>query len=357
MTSCTGWILDAYIEDEAVLWIKTEEGNTLKLVDYYEPYFYIEPKSEKDGVELFQILRDMELIKEISWEQKFTNNNVGQKLIRVGTYFIHHYNLLLKVLQHDILRQHIRHLYNTKLSHLQRYLFTQLKIQVISKVRVEYEDRELRSIKRITNDDEVHPPFSIMQVEIVATIEQAILDTDDPVQSINARFNEVDIIFHDDESTLLQDFSNYVVSKDPDIIIFKNYDLTVLNYLLERIKILSLDLQLGRWKTDIYSSNQKQVLQKWIQGRVYLTQNDYNANGFAGLFELAQFSYLPMGLIMKYSVGRLIANRNIYEMLTRDFVIPDNNNNERTYEHIRTLEDIIDKDKAGMIFSPMVGAA
>ena len=259
------------------------------------------------------------------------------------------------MLQHDTLRQRIRQLYNTNLSHLQRYLFTQLKIQVTSKVSVEYEDRKLRSIKRINNDEEIQPPFSIMQVEIVATTEQAILDTDDPIQSINTRYNEEDATFQDDESTLLQDFSNYVVLKDPDIIIFKNYDLTVLNYLLERIKILSLDLQIGRWKTDIYSRDQKQVLQKWIQGRVYLTQNDYNANGLAGLFELAQFSYLPISLILKYSIGRLIANRNIYEMLTRDFVIPDNNNNERTYEHVRTLEDIIDKDKAGMIFSPKVG--
>ena len=88
---------------------------------------------------------------------------------------------------------------------------------------------------------------------------------------------------------------------------------------------------------------------------MYLTQNDYNANGLAGLFELSQFSYLPISLILKYSIGRLIANRNIYEMLTRDFVIPDNNSHERTYEHIRMLEDIIDKDKAGMIFSPKVG--
>ncbi len=234
-------------------------------------------------------------------------------------------------------------------------MLTQLEIQVTSKVSIEYEDRELRSIKRINNDEEIQPPFSIMQVEIVATTEQAILDTDDPIQSINARYNGEDARFHDDESTLLQDFSNYVVSKDPDIIIFKNYDLTVLSYLLERIKILSLDLQLGRWTMDIYSRDQKQVLQKWIQGRVYLTQNDYNANGLAGLYELAQFSYLPISLILKYSIGRLIANRNIHEMLTRDFVIPDNNNNERTYEHVRTLEEIIDKDKAGMIFSPMVG--
>ena len=63
------------------------------------------------------------------------------------------------------------------------------------------------------------------------------------------------------------------------------------------------------------------------------TQNDYNVNGLAGLLELAQFSYLPIGLILKYSIGRLIAIRNIYEMLRRDFVIPDNNNNVRTYEH------------------------
>jgi hypothetical protein len=158
MADCTGWLFDVYIEDDrAVLWIKTEDDSTLKLIDYYEPYFYIEPKSEKDGTELFHILSDIELIKELRWEQKFIDisNNARQKLIRVGTYLIHHYNLLLKVLQHDLLQQRIRNLYNTHLSHLQRYLFTQLKIQVTSKVRIEYEDRELRSINRINNDEEI----------------------------------------------------------------------------------------------------------------------------------------------------------------------------------------------------------
>ncbi len=79
---------------------------------------------------------------------------------------------------------------------------------------------------------------------------------------MNARYNGEDAKFHHDESTLLQDFSNYVVSKDPDIIIFKNYNLTVLSYLLERIKILSLDLLLGRWKTDIYSRDAKKSFTK-----------------------------------------------------------------------------------------------
>ena len=94
MTRCTGWLLDVYIEeDQAVLWIKTEEGNTLKLIDCYEPYFYIEPKSERDGMELFQIFMDMEIIKELRWEQKFTNisNDVAQKLAPILFIIIIYY--------------------------------------------------------------------------------------------------------------------------------------------------------------------------------------------------------------------------------------------------------------------------
>ena len=49
-----------------------------------------------------------------------------------------------------------------------------------------------------------------------------------------------------------------------------------------------------------------------------------------------------------------IANRNLYELLTRDYVISDNYN-QRAHENIRTLEEIVDRDKAGMIFSPKIG--
>ena len=59
---------------------------------------------------------------------------------------IHHYNLLLKVLQHETLQQRINQLFNTKLSHIQRYLFTQLRIPPTTKVQIEHEDGELVSI-------------------------------------------------------------------------------------------------------------------------------------------------------------------------------------------------------------------
>ena len=47
----TGWILDVYMEnDEAVLWIKTDEGQALRVIDNYEPVFYIQPKTEQHGM-------------------------------------------------------------------------------------------------------------------------------------------------------------------------------------------------------------------------------------------------------------------------------------------------------------------
>ena len=352
----TGWILDVYIEDnDAVIWIKTEQGQVLKLIDDYEPVFYIQPKNDQSGMEIFKILQDLELVKEIRWDYKLIdiNSNVKQKLLYIRCYLIHHYNLLLKVLQHETLQQRINQLFNTKLSHIQRYLFTQLRIPPTAKVQIEHEDGELVSITAANDNEGLQLPFSTMQIEVVPFTEQEILDADDPIKSIRVRYNSDDLVFEDDESKLLEDFSNYVISKDPDIIEFVNHDSNILNYLFERIRILSLDLQFGRRKTDIYSIDQNRIFEKWTQGRVY-TKRDYGVNRLAGLIELSQFSHLPLRMVLGYSIGRLISNRNIYELITKGHAISDNNI-QRTYENIRTLEQIIDKDKAGMIFSPIVG--
>jgi DNA polymerase elongation subunit (family B) len=45
-------------------------------------------------------------------------------------------------------------------------------------------------------------------------------------------------------------------------------------------------------------------------------------------------------------------SRNCYELIQRGFVIPRSHN---SHERIRTLDQIIAKDKGGMIFSPRIG--
>ena len=81
-----------------MLWIKTEDGQALRLIDDYEPILYIQPKSEKSGEEIFQILTDLELVKQVGWvyERIDINNEIKQKLLEVICPTIHHYNLFLK---------------------------------------------------------------------------------------------------------------------------------------------------------------------------------------------------------------------------------------------------------------------
>lgn len=350
-----GWILDAYIEnDEAILWIKMEDGIVIKLFDEYGPSFYIEPKNQQNSSDLIQILSDLPVVSEVKKENKFTRfNDRKTELIHVKAPTIRHYNLLSKILHHEKMAERINKTYNNNLSHLQRYLFTQLNIELSSKVIVEYDDQNLVSIKNL-EDDEIKSPFDVIHVEIILQSQSQVLDLDDSIKQINVKFGtEPTVVFEGEESKSLVDFCNYICLTDPDIIVFSNYDLTILNYLLERMKILSLNLQLGRYKINPYDQYQYHVLDKWIQGRIYITERQFNEAGIEGLIELSKFSHLPIRQLIRHGISRLISNRNYYELINRGFVIPDKF--ETSHEQIRTLEEIIDKDKAGMIFTPIVG--
>src|SRR5918912_46881 len=111
MTSCIGWLLDISIENEyAILWIKTEDRQILKLWDSYHPGFYILPRNEPDGLYLFQILSRQQqqdvIVKKVSWEDnKFTSlfdldNKQAEKnnrrLIYIQLQSLKYYRPLLK---------------------------------------------------------------------------------------------------------------------------------------------------------------------------------------------------------------------------------------------------------------------
>jgi DNA polymerase I len=73
------------------------------------------------------------------------------------------------------------------------------------------------------------------------------------------------------------------------------------------------------------------------------------------IVEKARFSYLPLELASKYGMLRLIDSRITFELDRRNFVVPKKNAVSQHHEEIRTLENIIELDKAGMIISPQIG--
>ena len=116
MTNCTGWLLDVSIEnDYAVLSIKTDDGEILKIRDSYHPGFYILPRTESDGLHLFQILSREEEIA-VRWEEdKHTNlfdSKKTRKLIHVQLRSLRYYQPLLKKLENDY---RVKQLFSTDL--------------------------------------------------------------------------------------------------------------------------------------------------------------------------------------------------------------------------------------------------
>ena len=73
------------------------------------------------------------------------------------------------------------------------------------------------------------------------------------------------------------------------------------------------------------------------------------------MVEKARFSYLPLKLASKYGMLKLIDSRITFELIRRNFVVPKKNAVAQHHEEIRTLENIIKLDKAGMIISPEIG--
>jgi DNA polymerase elongation subunit (family B) len=234
-------------------------------------------------------------------------------------------------------------------------------------VKVEYNGSKLLEITKSDDEEEVSPsPFSLLYFGIHTF--SGTLASGDAVKLIKAMYEDFeknereDILFESsEERTIMQDFCDYVLAKDPDIIIcMGDYDNTVLQYLFTRTKKIGFNLQLGR---EIVDSNiLKGTLSQWIKGRICISSSYRNSTffdqcGFAGLIERSRFGFLPLAMAARYGINRLIDSRNCYELIQRGFVIAKNKSgtSKNNPEYIRTVEQIVSRDKGSMIISPQIG--
>jgi DNA polymerase elongation subunit (family B) len=380
MSTCIGWLFDISIEnDQAVLWIKTTDRQILKLVDSYQPSFYILPRNESDGLHLFQVLSQQAIVGKVTWDDaKLTNLfdhdcATKKKLICVYPQSIQYYAHILKILEKDL---RVKQLFNTDLSHIQQYLFNKLRIEPTSKVEVEYDGTKVLKICKIDDEQEVSsPPFSLLYFDVETF--SGKITSEDPIRMISVRYDnngdankqEQDSFQSDQEKTILQDFSNYLQDKDPDIVVcMGESESKIFHYLFTRIKKLGLNLQLGReTSVDDNLVNLKYQGPHYIKGRICLESSgssEINRQhsaldnfGFAGLIERSRFGFLPLRMASGYGINRLIDSRNCYELIQRGFVISKKNcaSTNNSHEHIRTLEELVSRDKGGMIISPQIG--
>jgi DNA polymerase family B len=327
--TATGWLLDVSYDSntgDINLLIKLTDNKLISFKQKLKEYtFYVQPKSYSAGEDLFQQLsRNDEVIKKIFWDEKYTDisNRNKTRLIGIGVTDMNSqdYQAFIKKLRVDL---RVRSLYNVELSATQYFIYNQLKIAPTSKVIIGYEEDLLLSIKKVEDgQDATLPPFKMMHIRISSGSEPKLtvrLDDQTPV------------IFNgqSDES-----FGSYVNENKPDIaIVYAEY----------------------RQDRSIPTSVHNVITEQ--SGRTVVVRTRYTIEdvSLVEIVEKARFSYLSLQQASKYGMLRLIDSRITYELIRRNFVIPKHNTVSKHHEEIRTLENIIEMDKAGMIISPQIG--
>jgi DNA polymerase elongation subunit (family B) len=329
--TAVGWLLDVSKDSDTnqiVILVKLQEDG--RVISFrqklHEHVFYILPKSCSAGEDLIQQLsRYDQLIKRIFWDEKYIDlvDKNKTRLIGISLDDKQEYKILIKKLESD---SRVSALYNTELSEISQFIYNQLKIPPTSKVQIEYEAERLLSIATINDNQEIAPPpFSTLYVEISESYDNGLKK----LTKLVIRFeNQTSIIF---DGLCDPSFVPYLTENNPDIIVFFG-DHNLLSHLDAPIF-----KEWSRQKVIIYAHN---------------TMLDIL---IVELIEKAKFSFLPLNLASKYGMMKLIDSRITYELLQRNYVIPTKKSLSKSHEKIRTLEDIVETDKAGMIISPEVG--
>jgi DNA polymerase elongation subunit (family B) len=327
-----GWILDVshdYNTGDINLLIKLQDGKVISFIQRLQEYlFYVLPKSYQAGQDLYQQLsKNDQLIKRIFWDEKYIDLQDKTKTsliaISLDSNDRQDFKILIQKLGHD---SRVKSLYDIDLSSVMQFIFIQLKIAPTSKVKIEYDDNaeQLLSIVKIDGSQELTlPPFSVMCIE-------ALNET-----SVNK--NE---LLKLSVTTNGQDSTTLSVNSLSDAVLVSN-----ISQNNPDIIVLCGDFH-----------NYKDFTELFKQNVIISTRDAVSDNDIVELVEKSRFSYLPLRFSSKYGMIRLIDSRITFELLQREYVIPARIKTiSKHHEQIRTLEDIVVNDKAGMIISPEIG--
>jgi hypothetical protein len=330
--TATGWLLDVShdsVTRDINLFIKLQDNRVISFKQKFKGHiFYLLPKTNSDGEDLLQQLsRNDELIKKLFWANKHVDlaDRNKKRLIGIDVTDIHshNYQTFINKLATD---SRVCSLFNTELLGIQQFIYNHLKMSPTSKVRIEYEEEKLLSISKVDDSQDVAlPPFKIMHIRIGD-------DSKNDEILFKVRYeNESSVVFN---GLSYESFISGIKENKPDIaIIYEDY----------------------QYDHDIASSIDKIITKYCNQTVIIHSRETIDDISIVELVEKSRFSYLQLKLASKYSMLRLIDSRITYELLQRDFVVPKRRSVSKHHEQIRTLESIVDLDKAGMIISPEIG--
>jgi DNA polymerase I len=338
-----GWLLDVYVQgNQAVLWLKTDTGRVVRLLDRYSPSFYVRPNGWAEECQLTQMLAESPAVSCVSVEPKFVSltERSRERVIRVDVNGTGEFQRLVRGLKGN---QLVAALFDADLRHVQKYLFTRLGVEPTSRVRFGHNGDRLMWMSKVDEPEEVRPPpFSMVRIDPVYFLEDGRRQLTGVV--ITDKNGAVDV--RGDLPEIGSEVARIIRELDPDLVVCPKCDEVTFPLLKEASD--SAGVGLGRCG----DAEQVKVQGSW-GGRIFvggsMIGHPLESWGIAGMVERARFSFLPMGLASRWLSNKSIDSRNCYELMRRGYAIPE----EGYFEYARDLEELLMKDRGGLSITPV----
>src|SRR4030042_2799193 len=369
-----GWILDAYPagEGEIAVWIITETGERIKLIDRFQSRIYV--SANKDELErLASRLYSNQAIASWGFAYKYaqpTDTEKSRVLELTLKDCRRTQSLTRSILKMgDYLRYEVD---NCELNGDRAYFFSH-DIFPLALVESKTEDAGLSYtlLDSVTKTDYAIPKLRIMTLKVEIAKKGKIANFKDPISTINATQDQNEIYLDSGEETdkLLQ-LVKTVKELDPDIILTQGGASCLFPYLTQRATInnvleefiLSRDNRPFAPKTPTgrtfvsYGRTFYRAGTIRLYGRIHIDQSNtfvLSEAGFDGLIEIARTCRVPLHMAARSSIGSSMSSLQFYQAIKDDVLIP---RNKSIPEAFKTAYELLVGDRGGFIFEPRVGA-
>jgi len=369
-----GWIFDLYPgkDGEILVWIKTESGRCLRLVDKWSPSFYVSAPSREDLIRLTSYLPRNNLDVNYEFVDKFVNLHDCErsKVLRLTVPDIVSLRSLSTFIwslgDYDKYR-----LWNVDIPISQMYLYDR-DLFPLAYVEATAKDEGV-VWKLMDHAEDVEypvPPLKIANLGVKIDAAGIVPCFEDPIATILVKLDDESVtIDSGDEEEMIERLVEVIEEKDPDIILTYGGDSFLFTYLARRALKTGLlsKLRLGRDDANLnvltrngdtyfsYGRVYYRDAPQRLLGRLHIDIENsgmYAHYGLEGLIEVARTCRIPLDRASRVSIGSCMTAIQLYQAIKDDILVPWKKSEA---ENFKTAMDLLVADRGGFYFEPKVG--
>ncbi|MGH7275304.1 MAG: DNA polymerase domain-containing protein [Nitrospiria bacterium] len=360
-----GWLFDVYPSSEGmVLWVITEEGQRLKLIDSFHPSFYFDGPSNELRKVFLLLSREATSItaKQVERIEFFSGESIP--VVQVTLQNPTRFSSVVKEVTH-ISGQ--LNLYNCDISLPQLY-FYERNVFPLAFCAIAYTEAgrvlSIQALDSAWDLDYSLPPLRFLALKLEGELINPNHGWRGKLEIHDER--ECHVLEGEDPMELITLLNNHLHRQDPDLIFTDWGDSFILPQLRKIAQKGNIPLAFNRdsrmeiagrksrsyasYGRIVYTAGAQTLFGRWHIDR----QNSFilNEAGLDGLFEQARVTKLPVQHMARTSTGTGITSMQLEIAYREGILIPWR---KREPEEFKSAYELLTIDKGGLVFLPPVG--